>query len=241
MLCANINPAPEFVLANTPDGELHARDSLQKREDTYRKINHMRNGHACIMSIVFIVLFPLGAISIHLPIDKIGFLRNTYLRKKIMALHAPIQMLGFAMMIGAMALGIRIAHDLDKLRDPVQAHVVIGLLVTSTLILFQPIMGFLQHRYYKKTGGRSVFGYAHRWIGRCAIILGIVNNGLGFQLASSDIIVPKSSYIRNFILAGVLVSIWLSLIIYDTFSTRRHGAAAKDVDEGTAKEVKVQA
>jgi hypothetical protein len=172
------------------------------------------------MSIVFIVLYPLGAISVHLPVDRMPLLRNSYLKQKIAAIHAPIQLLGFVMMIGGMALGIRIAHDLDFFSSPVPAHIIIGLLVTCTIIVFQPVMGVLQHRYFKRTGGKSIFGYIHRWVGRFAILLGMINNGLGFQLAKDDIEIPTKSYVRNFTILGVLVTIWLGLVVYDEFSRK---------------------
>jgi hypothetical protein len=169
------------------------------------------------MSIVFIILYPLGAISVHLPIDRMPMLKNTYLKQKIAAIHAPIQILGFVMMVGGLALGIKIALDLGFFETAVPAHLIIGLLVTCTIIVVQPVMGMLQHRYFKKTGGKSAFGYIHRWVGRFAILLGIVNNGLGFQLAREDIEVPTRSYVRNFTIMGVLVSIWLGLVVYDEF------------------------
>jgi hypothetical protein len=204
-----------MILAQTDDSELNTGEHLQK------VFNRERNAHACIMSIVFIILYPLGAISIHLPIDRIPYLRNSYLRNKVPAIHVPIQILGSVMMLGAMGLGIRLAHDLGYLERPVPAHVVIGLLVVCTILVFQPIMGILQHRHFKRTGGKSVFAYIHRWIGRGAIILGVINNGLGFQLASINVVIPTSSYIRNFVLFGILGGVWLGLVAYDQFRTRR--------------------
>lgn len=68
--------------------------------DSYKIFNRLRNGHACIMSIVFIVLYPLGAISIHLPTDTTPWLRNTYLKNRVLGFHVPIQIIGFVMMIG---------------------------------------------------------------------------------------------------------------------------------------------
>jgi len=209
--------APELIFGHSEATELEKRDL-----DTYKIFSRKRNAHACIMSIVFIVLYPLGAISVHLPIDRIPFLRNTYLRQKIMAIHAPIQLLGFVMMIGAMALGIRIAQDLGYFgHGQLQAHMVIGLLVCSTIIVFQPILGIIQHQHFKKTGGKSIFAYVHRWVGRITMVLGMINNGLGFQLASRDITIPARSYARNFAILGVLVVIWLGLIMYDEFSVKR--------------------
>lgn len=126
------------------------------------------------------------------------------------------------MLIGAMALGIKVAQDLYLLSNPVHAHIVIGLFVSSLIILVQPAMGILQHLYFKKHAKTSWFGYVHRWVGRGAIILGIINNGLGFQLAEDDIEVPTSSYIRNFVIAGLLCFIWVGLVAYDTFVAKKH-------------------
>lgn len=222
-----------MVFGQEVHDSLSAAEKQKRDYDTYIVFNRKRNAHACIMSIVFIVLYPLGAISIHLPIEQIPFLRNTYLKKKVMAIHAPIQVIAFVMMVGGMALGIRIAHDLDYLNHPVHCHVAIGLLVVSTIILFQPIMGILQHRHFKKTGGKSIFAYLHRWIGRGAIILGMINSGLGFQLAgTTGIIVPTSSYVRSYVLLGVLVSFWFSLVVFDSYRARQKKASGNKREEG---------
>lgn len=229
-----------MILGQEVHGQLNAKELHQKRDgDTYKIFNRKRNAHACIMSIVFIVLYPLGAISIHLPIDRIPFLQKTYLRNKVPAIHAPIQLLGLVMMIGGMALGIRIGYDVGYLKDPVQAHVVIGLLVVCTIIVFQPILGILQHRHFKKTGGKSVFAYMHRWIGRCAIALGMINNGLGFQLASTNVFIPKSSYLRNYIILGGLVGIWFGLVVYDELRLHRQKTATKRMEKGTTDEMEL--
>lgn len=157
------------------------------------------------MSIVFIVLFPLGAISQHLP------LKGVRVTSRI---HAPIQILGLAMMIGAMGLGIDIAkNDLNYFsHGQIKAHVVIGLLVTSTIIAIQPAMGLLQHGHFKKTGGKSAFAYVHRWTGRVMICLGWINSGLGFQLVGIGQVVKAHSLVRNFVIMGVLGGIWFLLM-----------------------------
>jgi len=214
--------APEMIFGQEVHSQLSEREELEKRSyDTYKIFNRKRNAHACIMSIVFIVLYPLGAISLHLPIQNMPFLKNTYLKNKAMAMHVPIQAIAFVMMIGGMALGIRLGHDLDYLKNPVHAHVVIGLLVVCTIIVFQPIMGIIQHRHFKKTGGKSIFAYVHRWVGRGAIVLGMINSGLGFQLAKDNVIIRSHSYVRNYVLLGVLVSVWVSFVVYDHFSLHR--------------------
>ena len=160
------------------------------------------------MSIVFIVLFPLGAISLHLPLK--GY-------RVIPFVHAPIQVLGLAMLIGAMGLGIDIAkNDLFYFSGTVPAHVAIGLLTCSMIILLQPAMGLLQHQYYKRHGERSIFSHIHRWNGRIFIILGWVNSGLGLHLARQMGLIGSHSFVRNFVLMGVLGGLWFMLVGVDS-------------------------
>jgi hypothetical protein len=226
--------APEMIYGEEVQGQLDARgDALQKRSfDSFKILSRKRNAHACIMSIVFIILYPLGAISIHLPIERIPYLKNTYLKQRVVAMHVPIQVLATVMMIGAMALGVKIAHDLGMLSSPVPEHIIIGLVVVCVIVVFQPIMGALQHRHFQKTGGKGVFAYAHRWLGRAAIILGVINNGLGFQLAEQDINVPTGSYIRNFVIFGLLAMVWLGLVAYDQFRARSPRGVADEGEKG---------
>ncbi|KIW31643.1 uncharacterized protein PV07_03260 [Cladophialophora immunda] len=209
------------AVAATVLEEAEPEHSLQKRafyQDGYKIFKRKRNAHACMMSIVFIVLFPLGAISLHLPLRGV---------RVVQFIHAPIQILGMAMMIGALGLGIDIADvDLNYFASSTstKAHVVIGLLATSALILFQPALGLLQHRYFKKTGKKSMFAYIHRWLGRIAICLGWINSGLGFQLVPISL-VATHSLVRNFVIMGVLGGIWFFLIGWDGY---RHHWAKKD-------------
>jgi hypothetical protein len=137
------NQAPEEILSQELCGQLDERHISQKRNiDTFGVFNRKRNANAYIMLIVFIIIYPLRAISISFPIGCIPYLKNSYFKNKIMALHAPTQVIGFVMMIGGMALGIRIGHDLDYLNDPVHAHVVIGLIVSALSSFFNPSWAF---------------------------------------------------------------------------------------------------
>ena len=57
------------------------------------------------------------------------------------------------------------------------------------MVLFtaaQPLLGFLQHSYFRKNKRRGPFGHAHLWLGRILIILGVVNGGLGLRLVDND-------------------------------------------------------
>ncbi|KIV81815.1 hypothetical protein PV11_03969 [Exophiala sideris] len=213
-LCAMTVPVLGAMVESetSPDAQVDKRAFF---DDSYKIFIRKRNAHACMMSIVFIVLFPLAAISLHLPLKGV---------RVVTRIHAPIQILGLAMMIGAMGLGIDIAKNDLNYFSPVKAHVVVGLLVTSTIIVIQPAMGILQHLHFKRTGKKSIFAYVHRWVGRVMICLGWINSGLGFQIVGTHLI-PTHSWVRNFLLMGILGGIWFLLMGVDGF---RSHMAKKD-------------
>jgi hypothetical protein len=157
------------------------------------------------MATTFLVLFPLGALSLCLPL-RIATVR---------LIHAPIQILGLCLIIAGLGIGVTLAQNFHFLNHPVQQHVVIGITVVGTLVLFQPLMGLLQHLHFKKTGGKSVFAYLHRWLGRCMIILGMINGGLGLQLAMpGSIQAPNSAIIAYSVVAGVSAIIYLFAVLF---------------------------
>lgn len=51
------------------------------------------------------------------------------------------------------------------------------------LLALQPVLGLLHHRHYLKTQARGLVSYVHIWYGRVLIVLGVINGGLGLQLA----------------------------------------------------------
>ncbi len=136
-------------------------------------------------------------------------------------------------MIGGMGLGIDIATELHFFSTrAVPAHVVIALLATSMIILIQPAMGILHHLHFRKTGGKSIFGHIHRWNGRIAIILGMINQGLGFQLVGIGTVVQPRSLIRNFAITGLFAGIWLLLVTWDEF---RGGLRRNEIAGGNSE------
>ena len=221
-------PVPTLLGENIEDDSSNEPVYNDPLKIFYRK----RNAHACMMSIVFLVIYPLGAISLHLPLAH--FLRKV---KVVPQVHVPIQILGLAIMIGALGLGIDIANDLHFFSSrSVPAHVVIGLLATCTIILVQPAMGILQHLHFRKTGEKSRWAYIHRWTGRVAIILGMINQGLGFQLVGIGTVVHTHSLVRNFTILGVLGGIWFTLAIWD-WSKRGSRKKSNVVEHETGQKV----
>lgn len=52
-------------------------------------------------------------------------------------------------------------------------------------MFLQPILGALHHMSFKRQGRRGALSHVHVWYGRALMILGIINGGLGLQLASA--------------------------------------------------------
>ena len=63
-----------------------------------------------------------------------------------------------------------------------EAHPIIGIVVVALLGL-QPVFGWLHHRHFTKHQGRGIISHIHIWYGRALILLGVINGGLGLQLA----------------------------------------------------------
>ena len=83
-------------------------------------------------------------------------------------------------------------------------HPIIGLVVLA-MLMFQPLLGFVHHVQFKKTGGRQMWSYLHMFNGRIFIPLGIANGALGLWLAGESKKL-KTAYIAVSILT---VSLWI--------------------------------
>lgn len=84
-------------------------------------------------------------------------------------------------------------------------HPIIGLVLFS-LVFIQAAGGLLAHFAYAKTKSSNVFGYAHRWLGRAIITLGIINGGLGLLLSGDG---TRGQYIAYGVVAAV---IWVAFV-----------------------------
>lgn len=50
----------------------------------------------------------------------------------------------------------------------------------------QPLLGFMQHSFFRKNKCRGLPGHAHLWLGRILFVIAVVNGGLGIRLANED-------------------------------------------------------
>lgn len=170
--------------------------------------SQVRTAHATIMSLVFLVMFPIAALTIYLPFAS-----------KVRYIHAPLQILALILTIIGLALGVVLGqrvHQLDAY------HQIIGYIVVGVLIIFQPALGIIQHLHFTKTGGKSPMGIAHRWLGRTMIILGIINGGLGFMQSGpvGSAHVPSYSVVAYSVVAGVVFVVYIAVLLATSFRSK---------------------
>ncbi|KAK1972730.1 integral membrane protein [Colletotrichum sublineola] len=149
--------------------------------------------HGIIMSIVFIFLYPVGAILMPL----LG---------KWMA-HAAWQSVAFLLMWAGFGTGYVYARDNGYLFA--QTHTLLGTVVVAMLAI-QPFLGVAHHKYYKKYQTRGVISHTHIWYGRALMLLGIINGGLGLELASSS----RSYVIAYSVIAAIIGVAWIGSAVW---------------------------
>lgn len=98
------------------------------------------------------------------------------------------------------------------------AHPIIGICVIS-LLVFQPILGIIHHNIYKRTHRRTFWAWGHIWFGRCLLILGVINGGLGLQLADNTV----KGKIAYGVIAGVVFLSYVAVLGVSYMRQRRRG------------------
>ncbi|KAF2125642.1 iron reductase domain protein [Dothidotthia symphoricarpi CBS 119687] len=166
--------------------------------------------HGVLAALAFVILFPAGAIAIRLA----SF-------PGVVMLHAAFQLFAYLVYIAGFGLGVYIAMEMNLLDH---YHPIIGILV-FVLVFFQPILGFLHHLLFKKYQSRTFWSYAHIWVGRIAITLGIINGGLGLQLADSMGMSSKKGIIAYGVVAGVMWLAWIAAIVIGERRRKARGVA----------------
>lgn len=123
--------------------------------------------HGIFGSLAFLVFFPVGAIVI-----RVGGFNN------VLMIHIATQIFSWLLFITSFGLGLYYGVTGDYMTE---SHPIIGLVLVA-LMVFQPIAGWFHHRQFLRTGQRSAISQGHIWVGRIAIILGMINGGLGLEL-----------------------------------------------------------
>ena len=91
-------------------------------------------------------------------------------------------------------------------------HIIIGEVVFA-LLASQAVFGIIHHILFRRKGRRQVWSYAHIWTGRILVTLGIINGGLGMQLAN----VSRAGKIAYGVLAGLIWVVWMATAVASEF------------------------
>ncbi|CAK4030903.1 Hypothetical predicted protein [Lecanosticta acicola] len=177
-------------------------------------LQEIKKAHGFLASIAFILVFPSGAILI-----RVGNFPQA------MNVHRGLQFFGLALFTAAMGLGAWMTDKLSLIGD---THIIIGIVV-YILMFIQPITGTLHHIWFKKVSARTLWSQAHLWLGRGAIILGLVNGGLGLKLGGKFADLEKAK-IAYGVLAGIFGTAYLVAIAFGERRrrmTRRNGSGSE--------------
>ncbi|EFY94379.1 eukaryotic cytochrome b561 domain protein [Metarhizium robertsii] len=174
------------------------------------KVPSLAKTHGILMGLTFAVILPLGALLIRIPNVKYG-----------VWIHAGWQLIGWACMIAGMVMGIRMGNILDRLHN--NAHTILGTIIVVALLI-QPFLGYIHHRRFMKTQRKGIWTRIHVYYGRVLLILGIINGGLGLQLASDSPAYSRAGEIAYSVVAGVA---GLMLLAIMAFTFRQSSKTAK--------------
>ncbi|KOS19249.1 hypothetical protein ESCO_001005 [Escovopsis weberi] len=172
----------------------------------------LRSAHGLIMAIVFLVLYPVGAMLMPL----LGRWHA----------HAAWQLVAFLAMWAAFGIGYTVAHRQNIFFDTV--HTRLGIF-TVCLISIQPLTGAIHHRLFRKTSARSTWSHIHTWAGRALVLLGVVNGGLGIADRAADITDrTRHSYIVAFsVVAALMGALYIGVAVAVPWSRRGGGWPVK--------------
>lgn len=155
------------------------------------------------MALVFVILYPLGSLLMPL------------LGKWMV--HGAFQIFVWCLMWAGFGLGVVTANERNLLFK--QTHSILGTVVVCLLVI-QPALGVAHHRYYVANQKRGVVSYAHIWYGRALMLVGVINGGLGLQLA----VAADNLIIAYGVVAGVIFLIYTVTKIL-TFMRRKSGSS----------------
>lgn len=149
--------------------------------------------------------------------------------------HGLFQIFAYVLFTIAFGLGIYMYRQIpSELPNGVdishEAHPIIGI-VAFCLLFLQPWLGLLHHFLFKKYSKRVFWSYAHIWIGRFVIALGIINGGLGLQLSQKlgQYAPSKGAIIGYSVAAGIIYLLYILAAIYGESKRKRqqHGSGSR--------------
>ncbi|KAK3056335.1 hypothetical protein LTR09_002842 [Extremus antarcticus] len=194
-----------YTDGGSDDGSTSGRPGFGSGEfGVPKNINTMITAHAVLATLAFGLFFPFGSIIIRL-----GSFRGLWL------VHGIIQSITYVLFVAAAAIGVYMARHIPRGNVLLNAHPIIGLLLLL-LLFFQPFLGLIHHFAFKKHSRRVVWSYAHIWLGRFVITLGIINGGLGLQLSKRlGMFAPTQGAVIGYAVgAGIMWLLYVASAIY---------------------------
>ncbi|GES57447.1 integral membrane protein [Aspergillus terreus] len=175
-------------------------------------LHRKRIAHGVMTSVAFVLLFPNFGLTLHIFPS----------RYTVAWIHAPLQIFAVLLALAGFAVGVSAAIDL---REEAGYHPVLGYVAMAGVVLVQPVLGIVQHVRFRRTGKKTAYGVAHRWLGRFLSVLGIVNGGIGFHYAASmNPDIPPASPIAYGIISGSMGVIYILVIWWRRSKTKREAA-----------------
>lgn len=175
--------------------------------------------HGVLGALAFVILFPTGSIMMRVLPGRAALWG-----------HAIAQTLTYCVFISSAVIGIRLV---DQMQIPgtnnfvftnssVNYHPIIGLVVLAALF-FQPILGIIHHKRFKRVKRRQAWSYMHLFNGRVFIILGIINGGLGLKIARES----TGLKVAYAVVAAIMGSLWMLAAFFGEFRVWRVRRAAR--------------
>lgn len=170
--------------------------------------------HGVIMALVMVFLYPLGSLLMPL-------LGNWMV-------HGGLQMISFLLMWTGFGLGYVVSRGTVGFTE---THTILGTVVVS-LFGIQPFLGVAHHMHFRKTGGRGIVSHVHIWYGRILMSLGVINGGLGLQLANT-----RRSYIIAYsVVAAVMFIAYSGAKAVGVARKKKNGESVVNTSDERSKE-----
>jgi hypothetical protein len=210
----------KLEVRQAPESKATAQQAAARKRLRYR----VRYAHGILMGFAFLGLYPIAAL-----LMRVGNFRHT------IWIHAVLQIFAMLIMYSGMGTGIWIARANGSIyghakSENVKAHEIIGTIVPALMIL-QPVLGYLHHRGYVKTGAQTVFTFAHKYYGRILMLAGAINGIVGRGNEKPDYAHGRTIYSSIF-------SIMLGIYVVVTGVTA-YLKGRKDVVESTSPAVTI--
>lgn len=151
--------------------------------------------HGALAAVVFVAIFPTGALLVRLA----SFSGLAWA-------HGALQIFGYTVFVAAAGLGIFMASSSDRLQEP---HAIIGMVLLA-VFFFMPFVGVVHHKVFVKVHKRTWWSYSHIFVGRFGVLLGMINGGLGLQLADAG----RSPMIAYGVLGGLMGIVYCGVVFF---------------------------